>query len=439
MRNSILHSALNVSMEAIDPNATQEINPVTSETIVQVDEVLEEARQDSAVVDQHDDAVEELSDAADSLESLITSLESAIADGGLSPQAADIHSRALANATRRLPLDASEYTVSTESFGGTGDKLQASMEALDGAKQLLTKIWEAIKNAVTGAWNAVKNFFATMGKSGPAVVAAGQSLKKKAAEAKQSKKTNFNVSTWTQAQLNTMVVNGKADPAAALAAINKGYDVGVKQYTSKILGALNPLYQAIQKGEVHPDRLKQVAASVNPEACLTEDMKGQLPGGYFFNLTVGEGEGLDVLAGSSLKLDKDSAAVPKQVPMTDLTVDQISKLADEVVKMGQLIIASKAVAGMAEKGINDAVKAGNSLVAKGDTLDKGEVGSAKAVLAKLNKAARLTTGCSHQYLSFMGTAAKTAVSFGSQILSQGNKAAGKEAKAAAAAAEGAQA
>ncbi|MMZ66639.1 hypothetical protein D1872_291500 [compost metagenome] len=101
--------------------------------------------------------------------------------------------------------------------------------------------------------------------------------------------------------------------------------------------------------------------------------------------------------------------------------------------MGKLIISSKAVAGMAEKGINDAVKAGNSLVSKGDTLDKAEAGSAKAVLAKLNKAARLTTGCSHQYLSFMGSAAKASASFGAKVLSMYGKAA-KKADAAAAAA-----
>ncbi|MNF70026.1 hypothetical protein D3C84_519250 [compost metagenome] len=428
MRNSILHSALNVSMEGIDPNASAEINPVTEETIVQVDEVLEEAREDSASVDEHDEAVEELSDAAESMESLIASLESAIADGGLSPQAADIHSRALAIATRRLPIDASEFTVSTESFGGTGDKLQASMEALEGAKALLSKIWEAIKNAVQGAWAAVKNFFATMGKSGPAVVAAGQSLKQRAAAAKGQNPSAGKINLGSA--LNFVVVDGKLAPAQALAAINHGYDVGVKTYTSKILAALNPLYQSIQKGEVHPDRLKQVAASINVEACLTEDMKGKLPGGYFFDLTVSDKEGLDGLAEASLKLgrekpgDSDAFALP--------AVAEIGKLADQIVAMGKLIIASKSVAGMAEKGINDAVKAGNSLVAKGDTLDKGEVGSAKAVLAKLNKAARLTTGCSHQYLSFMGSAAKASASFGAKVLAIHAK--GKKAEAAAPAA-----
>lgn len=430
MRNSILHSALNVSMEGIDPNASAEINPVTEETIVQVDEVLEEARGDSAIVEEHDEAVEELSQAADSMESLIASLESAIADGGMSPQAADIHSRAVAIATRRLPIDASEFTVSNESFGGTGDKLQASMEAMEGAKALLSKIWEAIKNAVQGAWAAVKNFFATMGKSGPAVVAAGQSLKQRATAAKGMQPSAGKINLGMA--LNFVVVGGKLAPAQALSAINHGYDVGVKGYTSKILAALNPLYQSIQKGEVHPDRLNAVAKSINVEACLTEDMKGKLPGGYFFELTVGNKEGLDGLAEASLKLSQDKSAKVNAADMeTTPTPEEISKLADEIVNMGKLIIASKAVAGMAEKGVNDAVKAGNSLVSKGDTLDKAEAGAAKAVLAKLNKAARLTTGCSHQYLSFMGSAAKASASFGAKVLSMYGKNA-KKAEAAAA-------
>lgn len=422
--NSILQSALAVSLESADGLVEdQEINPLTEETIVAVDEVLEEVREDAAQVEEHDAAVKELSDAADSMESLIISLESAIADGGMSPHSADVHGRAVANAVRRLPINASEFVVSNENFGGTADKLEASMEAMEGAKALLTKIWEAIKNAVMGAWNAIKNFFATIGKSGPAVVAAGQSLKKRAAESKglQPTETKLNFVSG----LNYLVVEGKLDMAGALSAINHGYDIGVKQYTNKMLAALNPLYQAIQKGEVAPERLKQVAGSINPESCLVDDMKGKLPGGYFFDLTVGEGEGLDVLAGTSLKLSQDKSKVSKEAEGDLPTVEKVSEMADQIIEMGKLIIASKSVAGAAEKGINEAVKAGSKLAAAGDTLDKGEVASAKAVLAKLNKAARLTTGCSHQYLSYMGAAAKASAALGARILKSYGKAAAK--------------
>lgn len=434
MRNSILQSALNISMESADLTENQEINPVTEETIVAVDEILEEVRGDEASVDEHDEAVEELAEAGESLESLVSSLESFIADGGMGPQAADMHSRALAIATRKLPVNAADFTVSTESFGGTGDKLVASQEALENVKQLLSKIWDAIRNAVQSAWNAVKQFFATIGKSGPAVIAAGQSLKKRAQAAKGQKPVGGKVGL-SGAAADTLVVDGKLVPAQALAAINHGYEIGVKQYTNKVTAALNPLIQAVYKGEVHPERLKEAAAKVDLKAVLPDDMKGKLPGGYYFDLTLPEayvkgGTDLEVLAKTSLKLSRDKSIIAKNgTEFEEMSVEQIEKMADQIIEIGKNLVAAKSVAAAAEKGINDVVKAGNKLVASGDSLEKDEVASAKSVLAKLNKAARLTTGCSHQYLSFMGTAAKAAASTGTQMLKQYGKAAKKEEKA----------
>jgi len=419
MRNSILQSALNISLESASEE-NQEINPVTEETIVAVDEVLEEVREDSAEVEEHDDAIEELSDTAESLESLITSLESFVAGGGMGPQAADMHSRALAIATRKLPINSSDYTVSTESFGGTGDKLVASQEALEGAKKLLNSIWDAIKNAVVSAWNAVKNFFATIGKSGPAVVAAGQSLKKRAQSAKGGKAPESGKISLGNA-VSYLVIEGKLAPAAALSAINHGYDVGVKQYTTKMTAALSPLIQAVYNAEVSPERLKAAAAKIDLKAALPDDMKGKLPGGFYFDMVLPEsyvngGTDLEVLSKASLKLSQNKSKAVKEAEFDLPSVEEVEKLADQVIAMGKLMIASKQVAGQAEKGINDVVKAGTKLAASGDTLDKAEVAGAKAVLAKLNKAARLTTGCSHQYLSYMGSSAKAAVSFGTAVL-----------------------
>lgn len=180
MRSNILMNALSVSMEGIDPTENIEINPVSEETTVAVDEALDEMNDAEEVVEEHDDAVEELEGAADSMESLVVALESAVKAGGMSPRTADMHNRAMAIAVRRLPVDAEHFTVSTESFGGTGDKLTASMEALEGAKELLSKIWTAIKNAVVKAWQAVMNFITTLGKSARALKKASGLLKAQA-------------------------------------------------------------------------------------------------------------------------------------------------------------------------------------------------------------------------------------------------------------------
>lgn len=422
MRTSILQSALAVSLEDLS-ETTQEINPLTAETVIELDEVLEEVRESGEEVSGQEEAVDTLSDAVDSLESLVVALESAVKAGGMSPQTADVHSRAMAIALRKLPVDKSSFTLSTESFGGTGDKLVASQEALEGAKELLTKLWNGIKTAVLNAWNAIKGFYERIGKSGPAVVAAGKSLKQKAAATKEMK-SEYTVS---QAVADGLSVGGVFDPSKALANVVQGFEVGVKGYGTRMLSALSPLIAVVESGQVSPQRLNEAAAKVDADACLTDDMKGKLPGGYFFDLTVGDGEGLSMLSKTSLKLSRDKA---KQTNVNVKTsVAEISAMADKVVAIGQSLIASKAVLQAAEKGVNQIVKAGSKLAGQGGTLDKDELAGARSVMGQLNKASRLLTGCGPQYLQYMGTTAKQAVSYGSSAL--GGKAAAEPAPAAA--------
>lgn len=411
MRSNILQAALATSLESLD-ETTQEINPLTAETVIELDEVLEEVREAGDVVDGQDEAVETLTDAADSLESLVVALESAVAAGGMSPQTAEVHQRAMAIALRKLPVQKSDYTLSVESFGGTGDKLVASQEALEGAKELLAKLWNGIKTAVLNAWNAVKGFYERIGKSGPAVVAAGKSLKQKASATKALTKDKFTIS---QSAADGLSVGGTFNPANALAAVVTGFDVGVKNYGARMLTALGPLIQVVQAGDVTPGRLNEAAGKVDADACLTEDMKGKLPGGYFFDLKIGEGEGLSMLSKTTLKLGREKGKTPPlEIPRP--STQDVAAIADKVVAIGQSLIASKAVITAAEKGVNQIVAAGTKLAGQGGTLDKDELAGAKSVMGQLNKAARLLTGCGPQYLQYMGTTAKQAVQFGNSIL-----------------------
>jgi hypothetical protein len=431
MRTSILQSALAVSLEDLS-ETTQEINPLTAETVIELDEVLEEVRESGEEVAGQEEAVDTLSDAVDSLESLVVALESAVKAGGMSPQTADTHSRAMAIALRHLPVDKASYTLSTESFGGTGDKLVASQEALEGAKELLAKLWNGIKTAVLNAWNAIKGFYERIGKSGPAVVAAGKSLKQKAAATKSIPDAGkFKVSSSAAVGLS---VDGKFDPTKALANVVQGYEVGVKGYGARILTSLGPLIAVVESGQVSPQRLNEAAAKVDLNAALTEDMKGKLPGGYYFDLTLGEGmvsggSDLSILSKSSLKLSRGKQTPPANSNVDHMTPADVSAMADKIIAIGNQLIASKAVMSMAEKGVNQIVKAGTKLAGQGGTLEKEELAGAKAVMGQLNKASRLLTGCGPQYLQYMGSTAKMAVQFGSAIL--GAKAAPVEAAPAA--------
>lgn len=410
MRTNILQAALAVSLEDLS-ETTQEINPLTAETVIELDAVLEEVREAGDTVEGQEGAVDTLSDAVDSLESLVVALESAVKAGGMSPQTADVHSRAMAIALRKLPVNKSDYVLSTESFGGTGDKLVASQEALEGAKELLAKLWNGIKTAVLNAWNAVKGFYERIGKSGPAVVAAGKSLKQKAAAAKSVKK-DYKVSGGIA---NGLSIGGKFDPVGSLKAVQHGYEVGVKGYQNRLLASMAPLISLVESGQVSPQRLNEAAAKVDADAALTEDMKGKLPGGAWFDLTVGEGEGLEMLGKTSIKLSRESGN-QDNVNYDIADVGVISKMADAVIEIGNMLTKARAAAAGAEKGVNQIVKAGSKLAGQGGVLDKEELAGARAVMGQLNKASRLLTGCGPQYLQYMASTAKMAVSFGSGVL-----------------------
>lgn len=175
----LLRNALKVAMEEFDDNATINVDGEVTESVLEMTEA-------GAETDEAETVVEELEDAAASVESICIALEAHIADGGMNAQAARNHNVAMENVLRRLPLDASRYTVSHEAFGGAQDRLTASQEALEGAKELLDKVYAGIKNAVDKAVEAVKSFYVTISKSGKAISMAGRMLKQKAASARRT-------------------------------------------------------------------------------------------------------------------------------------------------------------------------------------------------------------------------------------------------------------
>ncbi|MNO21484.1 hypothetical protein D3C76_112580 [compost metagenome] len=404
MRSNILKNALNVSMENDDVVVeNQEINPVTEETSVQVDEVLEQVRDAGDVVDDHEEVVEELDQAADSMESLIASLESAIADGGMSPQAADVHSRAVAIATRRLPVDASQFTVSVESYGGTGDKLQASMEALEGAKELLTKIWNGIKSAVQNAWKAVVNFVSTIGKSSEALRRAGKLL------IAQANGTKGNAA------------GKKVDGAAVAKMLHKG---GTMASGSSVGGLLTSIVSSgaavVQSAKVAQTELTKLSGAIAAGRTTTEEQqggydaiinalpKGELPGGREIEV---QDSGMPKLV---VKTELKDGAVELDVP----SVNDIKSIGQGIIKIADFIADydKKYFKGL-EKSINDFVNKQDQLIKRME-LEKAETKKVRGELAGFKKISGIARAVGPDYLSYAANAAKASFNFGKKALAQ---------------------
>ena len=147
-----------ISMEEEGNDINQTTLEVSADNTME-EEVAEVTEAGIEVIEAEDD-VEELHEIAEGLESIVASLESAVEEGGLDPQAAVFMQHAVAGYTNRLGLEAETIVPSLESFGGASGKAAATTISLEGIKETVQKIWQAIKNAVAKAITAMKNFFA---------------------------------------------------------------------------------------------------------------------------------------------------------------------------------------------------------------------------------------------------------------------------------------
>ncbi len=125
-----------------------------------VEQEIAETAEAFAESEQAGDDQGELEEISDGLESIYVSMEAAMQDGGLNPQAALFMQHAVGSYTSRLGLKVSAVTPSLESFGGASGQAAATTISMEGIKETIKKIWQAIKNAVAKAIAAVKNFFA---------------------------------------------------------------------------------------------------------------------------------------------------------------------------------------------------------------------------------------------------------------------------------------
>jgi hypothetical protein len=145
-----------VSMEDDTVNET--------DLVVSPDDTVEQEIAETAEAfsesEQAGDDQGELEEISDGLESIFVSMEAAMQDGGLNPQAALFMQHAVGSYTSRLGLKVSAVTPSLESFGGASGQAAATTISMEGIKETIKKIWQAIKNAVAKAIAAVKNFFA---------------------------------------------------------------------------------------------------------------------------------------------------------------------------------------------------------------------------------------------------------------------------------------
>lgn len=421
--SSNLESLLKASLESADVTGEGvEINPVTNDTSTDLDEALAAVGDAEQVVTSEEGDVEQLVEAEVALESLTTGLESYRSEGGMNPQTADMYGRAVRIATANLPLPAaakSRLTVSNEAFGGTMEKLQATASMEAGAREVLQGVYEAVKSAVLRVIEAVKQFIATFGKSGKAIQAHAQALKKSASATKGTpKSSNFNPGRAGQ----ILAIGGQftGNAANSLDAVMRGWKLVAVDYPTAIHNAMQPVIAVLNKGSFTPTELEAAAQAAADIGVKLEGEVGDLPGNKAIQIKSdvgGDGDALSRLTNIRISMvsagEKGGAG---EVPVPSPT--EVAAIATKAEQIGKMMERFERDFSTLIKDTEKLIAGGAKVAAKGESFSKEEASAAKRILSKMAQLANLMRGIAPQYVSYSGTVCKAALVYGGAALKQ---------------------
>jgi len=377
-----------------DPADEGEITEEVAETALEVEEAAQEAEEAEQVVD-------ELEETGDALEETEAALEAFIEEGGMDRQTAIMHHLNMQNIMRRLPLDSQRYIPSVESFDY--DKLTATQEALDKVKDVLNRIWQAIKNAFSKMIAAVKNFFNKIGTSAKALKGNAQALIGKAKAASGEAK-NAKMDAGSLAAKLTTGSSFSGDVAAGIARLN----TATKVMADVSVSSRKSIKEALADIKGERSFWDKFKASI--KKIFEQKLKGygDLPGGRSIVL---EGEysapklasGEEYKGGTEISTPSTDEIV-KIGEMVEMLADQIAEYSDKV-----WIESAKEL-----DALIDGVKGTVDAAAK----DEAKAAATKENLDKMTEASKLVKNIGPEFIGYAAQTAKHALKFGSLALKQ---------------------
>ncbi|MNZ60492.1 hypothetical protein D3C78_785630 [compost metagenome] len=277
------------------------------------------------------------------------------------------------------------------------------MEALEGAKELLTKIWNGIKAAVQNAWKAVVNFVATIGKSSEALRRAGKLL---IAQANGAKGNAAGKKVDGSAVAKMLHKNGEMPSGSSIGGLLQTIvsNGGAVVSSAKVAQAeLTKLSGAIAAGRTSTEEQQG-----GYDAIINALPKGELPGGRVIEV---QDSGMPKLVA---KVNLKSDSVELDVP----SVNDIKSIGQGIIKIADFIADydKKYFKGL-EKSINDFVSKQDSLIKRME-LEKAETKKVRGELAGFKKISGIARAVGPDYLSYAATAAKASFNFGKKALAQ---------------------
>ena len=194
---------------------------VLAEDVATIEEEAQALEDESMELDDADDAADELDDVA-------VSLESMIADGGLDARTYVYVQSTATQILKRVGLSPVATGLSQESFDTTEGRVRAAQLTMEGFKETVTKMWEAIKSGIDKVRTFLKNLWVKL-------TSAATRLRKKAIALNDRVKSLSNAKAEARGDL--------AMPTSVMKVLGKDATTGsaVKGYA----GALNTATTAV--------------------------------------------------------------------------------------------------------------------------------------------------------------------------------------------------
>lgn len=320
----------------------EEIAKVSKEALEIDDDSSAEELEDE--IEDRQDQIEEIEDEIDTLEEAKASLEAfhdaflvSRDEGGVSPQAFKFAKLGLERYADLLPESSQELSV--ESFGGTSDRHTHTQLSIEGFKETIAKLWEAIKKAIQTVLDLAKNQF------GQLVVAFGN-VGEKAAKVSKLAKALGNKQAPSGATVGLagqgVLFNYKGAYIAKIA----DTVTNAKNAITKFYGDNGPAATLLQAAQVQAFGTKGDEAALTsalvafdkavPEAADLDDIGliTRLPGNTALYVVTGGGEiaGIKFIAS---KFDKDSKFIkaPANAQKPVGSASDVAKRVDEIVKV----------------------------------------------------------------------------------------------------------
>lgn len=401
---------------------------------------------DSAAIEDDSSLIAETQDDAEVLQDVQDVATDAEAEGGLSPDAAEMAEVITEHIGRKLGIR-TRIMPSMESFGSANSRKAATKLAIENIGEQIARIWQVIKDAIVNLWKKIVAFVKKLFNGNLALEKAAKALKDRVKTLKGTVKedtfedgsisSNFGTETVNEAKVSEVlglhvgycaragalesIIAASATSLDALAeSMGKGVTVNSGKSDKAILGAFEKLADFMAPGS--PSEFKEFTYPTDAKQWLVKGDVVKLEADWEKNE-----DGVEEVT-LTYSFDKADGFSETGKKVDTLSIGSMNSICDKVIELSKANDKLSKSIDAASKKTNDLVKAIDKIVQKAkENEKKGNENASKETRSDMNMlkksvnmVSRLTGSFSTAIASKNITAGKAALGYVSKSCSKYN-------------------